>query len=140
MDELARGSLAQQRFLLLLFGLFAALALGLACIGVYGVLARLAAQRTAEIGVRMALGARPAQVLQLVLRHSLLLIALGTGCGLLGAVLAAQVMAGLVAGLGPLDAPTLVATALLLAAAALAASLPAARRASRTDPVNALRN
>ncbi|MGN6594136.1 MAG: ADOP family duplicated permease [Terriglobales bacterium] len=139
MDELARGSLAQQRFLLLLFGLCAALAMGLACIGVYGVLARLAAQRTAEIGVRMALGARPAQVLQLVLRHSLLLIALGTGCGLLGAVLAARVMAGLVAGLGALDATTLVATALLLAAAALAASLPAARRASRTDPVTALR-
>jgi len=139
MDELARGSLGQQRFLLLLFGLFAALALGLACIGVYGVLARLAAQRTAEIGVRMALGARPAQVLALVLGHSLWLIAGGTACGLVGAVLAARVMDRLVAGLGGLDVMALLAAAGLLTAAALGASLPAARRASRTDPVTALR-
>ncbi|HET9785425.1 MAG TPA: ADOP family duplicated permease [Terriglobales bacterium] len=139
MDELARAALGQQRFLLLLFGLFSVLALGLACIGVYGVLARLAAQRTAEIGVRMALGARPAQVLALVLRQSLSLTAWGVACGGIGAWLGARVMSGLVAGLGRLDAPALAATALLLAAAVLAASLPAARRAGRTDPVTALR-
>jgi ABC-type antimicrobial peptide transport system permease subunit len=103
------------------------------------VLARLAAQRTAEIGVRMALGARPGQVLALVLGHSLWLIAGGTACGLVGAVLAAQVMDKLVAGLGGLDVLALLAAAGLLTAAALGASLPAARRASRIDPVTALR-
>ena len=81
MEQLARGSLARQRFLLLLFGIFAGLALLLACIGIYGVLAYLTTQRVPEIGVRMALGASAGDVMRLVLQQSLGMIAMGAIAG-----------------------------------------------------------
>ncbi len=92
MEQLASASLARQRFLLLLFGIFAGLALLLACIGIYGVLAYLTSQRVPEIGVRMALGASARDVVQLVLRHSLIMIVAGIGVGALAASAAGHLL------------------------------------------------
>lgn len=139
MEQLAAGTLARQRFLLLLFGIFAGLALLLACIGIYGVLAYLTSQRVPEIGVRMALGAGAGDVLWLVLRQSLGMIFVGVGVGAVGAVAAGRVMARLVEGMQP-PAPAAFGIMLpVLVAAALFASFLPARRASRVDPVRALR-
>jgi ABC-type antimicrobial peptide transport system permease subunit len=139
MEQLARGTLARQRFLLLLFGIFAGLALLLACIGIYGVLAYLTGQRVPEIGVRMALGARPADVIWLVLRQSLGMIFVGVGVGLLGAVATAHLLERLVEGVRRADLSTLAIMIPLLVIAALLASFVPARRASRVDPITALR-
>jgi predicted permease len=139
MEQLARGTLARQRFLLLLFGIFAGLALLLACIGIYGVLAYLTGQRVPEIGVRMALGARPADVIWLVLRQSLGMIFVGVGVGLLGAVATAHLLERLVEGVRRADLSTLAIMIPLLVIAALLASFVPARRASRVDPMTALR-
>lgn len=139
MEQLAHNSLALQRFLLLLFGIFAALALTLACIGIYGVLAYLTGQRVPEIGLRMALGASPAEVMWLVLRQSLGIIFLGVGIGAAVAMGTGRVMERLVEGMQPISLPTLVVTIPFLVVAALLASLLPARRASRVDPMNALR-
>jgi predicted permease len=139
MEQLARGTLARQRFLLLLFGIFAGLALLLACIGIYGVLAYLTGQRVPEIGVRMALGARPADVIWLVLRQSLGMIFVGVGVGLFGAVAAAHLLEYLVEGVRRADLSTLAIMIPVLVIAALLASFVPARRASRVDPMTALR-
>jgi predicted permease len=139
MAQLARGTLARQRFLLLLFGIFAGLAVLLACIGIYGVLAHLAGERVPEIGVRMALGARPADVIWLVLRQSLGMIFVGVGVGLFGAVAAAHLLEHLVEGVRRADLLTLAIMIPVLVIAALLASFVPARRASRVDPMTALR-
>jgi predicted permease len=139
MEQLAGDSLALNRFLLTLFGVFAGLALLLACIGIYGVLAYLTGQRVPEIGVRMALGATPSNVMQMVLRQSLRMILFGIGFGLIGAFAAARVLVHLVDAVRPLDAPTFALVFSVLAAAALLASFVPARRASRIDPMRALR-
>jgi predicted permease len=139
MEQLAHETLALHRFLLALFGIFAGLALLLACIGIYGVLSYLTAQRVPEIGVRMALGATHASILQMILRQSLAIICVGVGLGLIGAVLAARVLEHVVDGMRPLDALTLAITILVLAGAAIFASFVPARRASRVDPMVALR-
>jgi len=139
MEQLASGSLARQRFLLLLFGIFAGLALLLACIGVYGVLAYLTGQRVPEIGVRMAFGARRADVLWLVFRESLRMISLGVAAGAIAAVAAGRVLQRMVDGMQPAEPSTFVITIPLLVFAALAASFMPALRASRVDPVTALR-
>jgi len=139
MEQLAHNSLALQRFLLLLFGIFAALALTLACIGVYGVLAYLTGQRVPEIGLRMALGASPAEVMWLVLRQSLGIIFLGVGIGAAVAMGTGRVLERLVEGMQPISLPTFAITIPFLIIAALLASLLPARRASRVDPMNALR-
>jgi len=139
MEQLARGTLARQRFLLLLFGIFAGLALLLACIGIYGVLAYLTGQRVPEIGVRMALGARPADVIWLVLRQSLGMIFVGVGVGFFGAVATAHLLERLVEGVRRADLSTLAIMIPLLVIAALLASFVPARRASRVDPITALR-
>jgi predicted permease len=139
MDQLANNSLALQRFLLLLFGLFAGLALALACIGVYGVLAYLTGQRVGEIGVRMALGASQGTVMKEVLQKGLGMIGIGVGAGVLGAVAAGRVMVHTVGGMSRMEPLTLVAMIALLVAAAMLASFVPARRASRIDPVIALR-
>ena len=139
MEQLVSASLARQRFLLVLFGIFAGLALLLACIGIYGVLAYLTTQRVPEIGVRMALGASAREVLWLVLRHSLEMIALGVGVGAAAALLVARLLKNLVAGVQSIEPLTLVLMSAVLIVAALCASFVPAHRASRLDPMEALR-
>jgi len=139
MEQLADDSLALQRFLLLLFGIFAGLALVLACIGIYGVLAYLTGQRVPEIGIRLALGASPTGVMWMVLRQSLGMILAGVFIGTAAALVAARVMLRLVEGMQPTEPSTFGMTIPVLIAAALFASFLPARRASRVDPVIALR-
>jgi predicted permease len=139
MEELASDSVARQGFLLLLFGIFASLALLLACIGIYGVLAYLTGQRVPEIGVRMALGATAPDVMRLVLGQSLRMIFLGIGIGTVAALAAARVLQKLVEGMQPTEVSAFALVIPLLVIAALAASFLPARRASRVDPMTALR-
>jgi predicted permease len=139
MEQLAHASLDRQRFLVLLFGIFAGLALLLASIGIYGVLAYLTNQRVPEFGVRIALGAAPRDVIRMVLGESLQVIASGLGFGLCGAWAAGRLMERLVAGIEPPEAATYAAMVGILIAAAFAASFLPARHASRTDPMQALR-
>ena len=139
MAELGRASLARQRFLVLLFGMFAGLALVLACIGIYGVLAYLTTQRVPEMGVRMALGARGADVLWHVLRGSLGMILGGIALGMLGAFAAARILEAQIEGMQHNGPSTFGIMIPILFAAALIASFVPARRASRIDPVRALR-
>jgi predicted permease len=139
MEQLASDSLARQRFLLLLFGVFAGLALVLACIGIYGVLAYLTGQRVPEIGIRMALGARPGSVIWLVLRQSLGMIVIGTALGTAAALAGGRILQRLVAGMQPIEVSTFAIMIPVMVLAALFASFLPARRASRVDPVIALR-
>jgi predicted permease len=139
MEQLVSDSLARQRFLLLLFGIFAGLALTLACIGIYGVLAYLTGQRVPEFGVRMALGATARDVMQLVMRDSLGMIFLGMGVGITGAWVAGRVLVRLVEGVRSIEPSTFAIMIPVLIIAALFASFVPARRASRVDPVKALR-
>jgi predicted permease len=139
MEQLRSDSLARQRFLLLLFGIFAGLALLLACIGIYGVLAYLTGQRVPEIGVRMALGARPSDVVWLVLRQSLGMIFAGVAVGILGAWAAGRLLQRLVDGVRPPEPSTFAIMIPVLVVAAVFASFVPARRASRVDPTTALR-
>jgi ABC-type antimicrobial peptide transport system permease subunit len=139
MEQLASDSLALQKFLLLLFGIFAGLALILACIGIYGVLAYLTGQRVQEMGIRIALGAQPNSVLWLVLRESLEMILVGAALGTAAALATGRVLQRLIEGMQPTQLSTFALTIPLLVAAALLASFLPARRASRIDPVIALR-
>jgi predicted permease len=139
MEQLASQSLAQQRFLLLLFGIFAGLALLLACVGIYGVLAYLAGQRVPEFGLRMALGATAGDVTRLVLRQSLGMIFAGIGIGTAASLAAARLLERLVPGVQPTGPLTFATMIFVLVAAALLASFLPARRASRVDPMKALR-
>ncbi len=139
MEQLARGTLARQRFLLALFGIFAGLALLLACIGIYGVLAYLTGQRVPEIGVRMALGARPSDVMALVLRQSLGMIFIGVGVGIVVALATVRLLVHSVEGMQGADPAAFAIMIPVLVTAALFASFVPARRASRVDPMTALR-
>jgi hypothetical protein len=139
LEGLADASIARQRFLLLLFGIFAGLALLLACLGIYGVLAYLANQRVPEIGVRMALGATARDVVMMLLRQTLGMVLAGVVTGVAGGLAAAGLLRGAVTGVGPLGPLTVAVVVAVLTAAASAASFLPARRASRTDPVRALR-
>jgi ABC-type antimicrobial peptide transport system permease subunit len=125
--------------LVLLFGIFAGLALLLACIGIYGVLAYLTAQRVPEIGMRMALGAGTRDVLWMVLRQSMGMIAVGAAVGLGAALAASRLLAHLVSGVQPAEPSTIALVLAVIGAAALFASYLPARRASRVDPLSALR-
>jgi ABC-type antimicrobial peptide transport system permease subunit len=139
MEELASASLASQRFLMTLFGIFAGLALLLACIGIYGVLAYVTSQRVPEIGLRMALGASARNVMWHVLRQSLGMIFAGVVVGLATAAAAARLLQRLVAGVRATEPLTFGIMISILVAAALFASFLPARRASRVDPISALR-
>lgn len=139
MEQLVSASLARQRFLLWLFGLFAALALLLACTGIYGVLAYLTNRRVPEIGVRIALGASGGEVMWLVLRQSLAMIAAGVLVGGAGSLAAARVLRRLVEGTTSSEPASFAVMIPLLVLAALLASYLPARRASRLDPLVALR-
>ncbi|HEX2190757.1 MAG TPA: FtsX-like permease family protein, partial [Longimicrobiaceae bacterium] len=123
-----------------LFGVFAALALVLAAVGIYGVMAYAVASRAHEIGVRMALGARAGDVVRMVVRQAVRLAAIGVGVGLLAAFGASQVLAGMLYGVSPSDPATFVAVPLLLGGVALLAAWIPARRAARVDPMAALRS
>jgi predicted permease len=139
MEELVTASVSRQRFLSVLFSIFAAFALLLACTGVYGVLAYLTGQRTSEIGVRMAVGASVGDIMRLVLWQSLKMTVAGVALGMLAAIAAGQILQHLVQGMRGLNGTTLaLMTSLLLLAAFLASFVPA-RRASIIDPVRALR-
>jgi putative ABC transport system permease protein len=139
MDEVIDQTLARPRVILVLLSVFAVMALVLAAVGVYGVMAFSVAERTHEIGVRMALGATPQSVLRLVIAEAFRLVAIGVGAGLLAAAALAQVLRALVFETDVRDPWTLAVTALLLMLVALAAASVPARRGTRIMPVQALR-
>jgi putative ABC transport system permease protein len=131
--------LARPRFSMLLLGLFALVALLLSALGVYGVVAYAVGQRTRELGVRLALGAAPGDLLGLVVRQGLRAAGYGVAIGLLGALVLTRLLSGLLYGVSPLDPASFAAAPVLLLAAAAAASYVPARRAARLDPMTALR-
>jgi predicted permease len=132
-------TVAQPRFFTLLLGIFGGLAVGLAALGLYGVVAYSVTRRTTEIGIRMALGARPAEVVAMVVRRSVGPTAAGILVGAAGALLLSRLMASMLFQVRPADPATYVAAALLLASVALLASWLPARRAARIQPTLALR-
>ena len=138
--QIAADAVATQRFALLLFGLFAGLALGLSVIGVYGVLAYAVAHRLPEFGVRAALGARPGQLLGMVLRQGVRVGSMGIAMGIGMSLLVTRSLRSLLFGVRPFDVPTFAVVAVLFGAIVLAASLLPARRAGRVDPMTTLRN
>jgi putative ABC transport system permease protein len=140
MSEVMSVSLAAQRFNTLLLSVFAGVALLLASVGLYGVLAFSVAQRTREIGIRMALGAQTGDVLRLVLRQGLTLSLLGVVVGVGVALAGTRVLAGFLYGVAPTDPATFASVALVLIVVALVACLVPARRAMRVDPIVALRH
>jgi len=139
MEQLVNDSLSTQRFLLVLFFAFAGLALLLACIGIYGVLAYLMTQRVPEIGVRMALGATAGNVMWLVMRQSIAMILAGVGFGTIAALAAGRSLEHSVEGMHQIEPSSFAVMIPVLVAAALLASFIPARRASRIDPISALR-
>ena len=140
MSRLATSALARERFQAVILGVFAGLAAVLASIGVYGVLTYAVIQRTQEIGIRMAVGARRSSVLALVLQKGLRLTSIGIAVGLVGAAVATRALQGMLFGVTPLDATTFLAVSGLLALAAMVASYLPARRATRVDALVALRS
>jgi putative ABC transport system permease protein len=138
-DELIGDSVGTRRFALTILILFAALALVLAVSGIYGVISYSVTQRTQEIGIRMALGARAADVLRLVLGQFMRLTVVGVALGLIGAFLTTRLMTSLLFGVTPTDVTTFVLVSVGLSLVALVACLIPARRATRVDPLVALR-
>jgi putative ABC transport system permease protein len=138
-EELAANALGPRRFVTTLLGVFAFVSLVLAAVGIYGVTAYAVSRRTGEIGLRMALGARPGDVLRLVLRQGLRLTAVGIGLGLLAAAALSRTLGTLLFGVSPTDAIAFGGIALLLACVAVFACALPARRAARVDPLVALR-
>ncbi|HEU6451673.1 MAG TPA: ABC transporter permease [Gemmatimonadaceae bacterium] len=139
MDEASARGLGAQRLNASLLGVFALSALLLAAIGIYGLMAYAVTQRTREMGIRMALGARPRDVLSLVVRQGMTLAGLGIALGIVGALAATQLLASMLYGVAPTDPVTFTGVAALLAAVALLACWLPARRAARVDPNVALR-
>lgn len=138
-EEIVAGSIANQRFSMVLLGVFAVLALVLASVGIYGVLSYLVGQRRQEIGVRMALGAKRVDVLRLVLSDGARMTLLGIAVGIVAALLLTRLMASMLCGVAPSDPLTFAIVALFLSGVALLACYIPARRASSVDPVVALR-
>jgi len=139
LEEIQSDSMAQTSFALVMLSIAAGVALLLGVVGIYGVIAYIAAQRTREIGIRMALGAAQRDVSALFLRHGLMLSAIGIAIGLAGAAALTRLMASMLFGVNPLDWITYVAVAVGLGATALLASYLPAARAARLDPSVALR-
>jgi ABC-type antimicrobial peptide transport system permease subunit len=139
MTQVRAESVAQRRFVLLLVAAFGVLALSMAAVGVYGVMALVVSERRSEIGIRLALGATPATVLLGVMREGLLLAGAGVGVGLLVASLLVPLLGTQLFGVRPFDPATMAGVPLLLMIVALLACVVPARRAMATDPVDALR-
>ena len=139
MDHIVSGAVARQRFSMLLLGLFAGLALILAAVGIYGVMSYSVAQRTREIGIRMALGAQRGDVLRMTVKQGLKLVGLGLLIGLIAAFLVTRVMASLLFGITATDPVTFLGISLILMAVAILASYIPALRATKVDPMIALR-
>jgi predicted permease len=140
MSARVEESLARRRFAVLLLSVFALLALGLATIGIYGVMAYLVHQGARELGIRMALGATPAVILGLILRHGLAIAVSGVTLGVVGALVLSRFIASLLFGVAATDAVTFVAIPVVLGAVSLIASLVPAGRAARIDPIVSLRS
>jgi putative ABC transport system permease protein len=138
-EDLLSDSFSRSRFTMIVLGIFAALALTLACIGIYGVVAYTVAQRTNEIGIRVAMGAQRRDVLRLILGQGSRLIFLGIFIGTAAGLLLTRVMTGMLYGISATDPATFAAVALCLMAIALFACYLPARRAMRVDPLVALR-
>jgi putative ABC transport system permease protein len=139
MDEAIASSLATRRLTMVLLGTFAFLALVLASVGLYGVMALTVTQRTRELGIRMALGAARANIFRLVLGHGISLVGVGIAVGLIGAIAVGRVLMSLLYNVGALDPSAVVIAIIALAAVALVACTVPARRATRVDPIIALR-
>jgi putative ABC transport system permease protein len=140
LNEVIASTTAPRRFNTLLLAIFAAVALALAAVGIYSVISYSVTQRTQEVGVRMALGARPGDVIRLILKQGLAMTLIGVAAGILGAIAAARVMSGLLYGVTATDPATFVAISLLLAIVAMLACYLPARRAARVEPIAALRS
>jgi putative ABC transport system permease protein len=140
MEEVVSRSVAQPRFLTIILSVFATLALALAAVGIYGVVAFSVTQRTHEMGIRMALGAQPSDIMRLVLRDGLSLALIGLAAGLLGSFAVTRVISGMLYQVSATDPITFILISLLLTGVALAASFIPARRAMRVDPMVALRH
>ena len=139
MTDVMANSMARDRFLMLLLASFAAVALMLALVGVYGVTAQATRQRMPEFGLRIALGARTRDILALTLRRGFLLVIAGLAPGVSVALVTTRAMAGLLYGITPNDPATFVTVSALVIAAGLGASWLPARRAARLDPATTLR-
>jgi ABC-type antimicrobial peptide transport system permease subunit len=139
MEQVISNSLAARRFSMILLGIFAGLALLLSTIGIYGVISYLVGQRTQEIGIRVALGARRSDVLRMVLGHGMNMAMLGVLIGVGASLALTRLMSKMLYGVSATDPVTFGAVAVLLTCVALAASYIPARRATRVDPILALR-
>jgi len=139
MSEIVNRSMERQRLTMLLLGVFGGVALTLAAVGIYGLMSFAVRRRTREIGIRMALGAKPGDELRLVVGQGMRLAIIGLTVGLLGALVSTRVMSGLLYGVSATDPGTFVGIAALLAVIAFLASWLPARRAVATDPTTALR-
>jgi putative ABC transport system permease protein len=139
LEQLITGTLSQPRFNMMLLGCFAGVAMALAAIGIYGVIAYSVAQRTKEIGIRMALGAQRRDMLQMILRQSFTIVGVGLAAGLIGALAVTRLMSSLLYGVSAHDLSIYAIVLIVLSGAALIASYMPARRAMNVDPMVALR-
>jgi ABC-type antimicrobial peptide transport system permease subunit len=139
MQDVVDTSLGSQTLAVRLLWIFAGTALLISIAGIYGLLAYNVSQRTRDIGLRMALGATRSNVIKMVMRQAVLLLLMGTGIGIVAALSAGSVLRGFLYGVVPYDAATIIGVCVLLLACGLMASYIPARRASRIDPIKALR-